>query len=813
MAHAATLSRLAEGLVTAVTGQNPTDPGFRKLRDQTLRGLKDQSHARTNQFAVKDSFNGLVEKFSVLNREDLAEALEERLQELPTNSRWMPEYLSLLLELSDKPAEKTQLDDVLHANKPDVQEPDLTWNDILADDPLDEPDIWDDIDRGYHSSEDDQLEHDVDSEPTVSTKATSVHDDDPAATARLHLVQPDEDAVRKVQELRSRWQSRQQENHALELSELMIVREILSMLRGLPADYFRLHESTGEVSLSVEAQMSNTSRSAVSSILNHSARLGTSMGSLRLWASTVHRAPYMQSMSAMIDELLLHFGRKLSAIETQLINPPKHLVVSASSVLSQVSNSANPLVHLSALVQKSLQVPAEQHSFALIDLLYDEANLAQMAGDQPAFETLACVFISGFETYLRTVSAWIKAGSLSATHSDVFFVKESRQDCEVGNLWHGQFVVRKDSQGNELVPKCLLPFADQIFALGKAKSFLRRLRDESDHSEDARDTYHDKHLLDDVRVFIYQDSLVAFSQLLSDTLEDWLFGLSTEDSVSVVSTLWSGYGLREALAAIPYVFFSKNGTLFEGFANDLGSRIAKGPAPTTSNERFILSELAQLSLGSAADVDAENLFVTMTEDESSIVTSVVRQLGAVSVRYHFSWPIQNITRCSSSEPLSRALALLLQTNHTTSRLSQRVFDLRSEREKSSALLRLRQRLLRFANILQDHITTTSNELHKEMGEQMVSAADIDSMVSIWAGYEKRLQTNLLLLPSLAPVIEALISILELGDLLASSEPQRISHLQDQLEKQITFLVAGIRSVSRAGGEPALEILAERLAAG
>lgn len=812
MAHAATLSRLAEGLVTAVTGQKTTNPGFRKLRDQTLRGLKDQSHARTNQFAVKDSLDGLVEKFSVLNREDLAEALEERLQELPTNSRWMPEYLSLLLELSDRPADKTQLEDVLNANKSDAQEPALTWSDILADDPLDEPDIWDDIDRGYHSSEDDERERDVDSEPTVSTKATSVHDEDPAATARLHLVQPDEAAVREVQELRSRWQSRQQENQALELPELMVVRETLLMLRGLPTDYFRLRESTGEVTLSMEAQMGNTSRTAVSGLLINSARLGTLMNSLRLWTSTKHRAPYIQSMSAATDELLLQFGRKLSAIETQLINPPEDLTVSATSVLSQVSSFANPLLRLSTLVRKSTELSAEQHPFCLIDLLYDEANLVQMAGDQPTFETLACVFISGFETYLRSVSAWIKAGSLSGTDFDAFFVKEAKQDCNAGNLWHGQFDVRKDPEGKELVPKCLLPFADQIFALGKAKSFLKRLKDEGNYSEDAADTYHDKHLFDNVRLSIRQDSLLAFSQLLNDTLEDWLFESSMKENVSIVSTLWSDYGLKETLEAIPYVFFSKHGTHLQAFANDLGSHIARGPASTTTNERFILSELAQLSLGSAPEVDAENLFVTMLGDESSIATSAVRQLGATGVGYHFSWPIQNITRCSSSQTLSRVLALLLQTHHTTTRLSQRVFDLRSESAQKSALLRLRQRLLRFANILQDHITTTTNVLHGAMGEQMVSAADIDSMVAIWAGYEKRLQTNLLLLPNLAPVMEALISILELGDLLASSEPQRISHLQDQMEKQTAFLVAGIRSVSRAGGEPALEILAERLVA-
>jgi gamma-tubulin complex component 5 len=67
----------------------------------------------------------------------------------PNNSA--PEVLHLLLELSDEPLNKTRLSD-LDALVPPSPPKELTWEDIIAEDPL-EGEIWDDVDFGAESSD------------------------------------------------------------------------------------------------------------------------------------------------------------------------------------------------------------------------------------------------------------------------------------------------------------------------------------------------------------------------------------------------------------------------------------------------------------------------------------------------------------------------------------------------------------------------------------------------------------------------------------------------------------------------------------
>jgi gamma-tubulin complex component 5 len=99
----------------------------------------------------------LEEKFRIRNNEDLADALEMRISKLKTLTdissadSFIPEILHLLLELSDKPLTKSRLSD-LKELQPSPPPRALTWDDIIADDPL-EGEIWDDVDFGAESSD------------------------------------------------------------------------------------------------------------------------------------------------------------------------------------------------------------------------------------------------------------------------------------------------------------------------------------------------------------------------------------------------------------------------------------------------------------------------------------------------------------------------------------------------------------------------------------------------------------------------------------------------------------------------------------
>src|SRR5436190_20969782 len=103
-----------------------------------MRNLRYHNFARTNQFEVQETLDGLEEKFRVFNQDELADALRERLNKLSAiSTKWTPDVLSLLLQLSDRPATNSRIEDLELLKSPDIP-PKLTWAEIFADDPLDE---------------------------------------------------------------------------------------------------------------------------------------------------------------------------------------------------------------------------------------------------------------------------------------------------------------------------------------------------------------------------------------------------------------------------------------------------------------------------------------------------------------------------------------------------------------------------------------------------------------------------------------------------------------------------------------------------
>ena len=173
MAHAARLGALTDDLIASITTSSvlkqKESRQFRQLKDSALRTFKVHQHVRVNQFDIDSRLEGLIEKFAVLNNEPLAEALKPRLDELSAqSSKWRPEILALFLALSDRPVEKTNIEKALEVELPEPVTQ-LTWADIIADDPLTEEGVWDDVEI-----ESDYSEHRAPSLSEVSEDRKSV---------------------------------------------------------------------------------------------------------------------------------------------------------------------------------------------------------------------------------------------------------------------------------------------------------------------------------------------------------------------------------------------------------------------------------------------------------------------------------------------------------------------------------------------------------------------------------------------------------------------------------------------------------------
>ncbi|KAI7185087.1 hypothetical protein KC363_g7334 [Hortaea werneckii] len=849
MAHAARNGELVEKLITA-SGLPKTNPRFRATKEKTLRGLKDHNNARTNQFAVQDRYDGLAEKFTVRNREDLSDALQARLKELPTQSKWLPEILALLLELSDRPLEKTNIEDLDALSKPADLPPKLSWDDIIAEDPLDEDDVWDDIERGYHSSGDDATT-DGDDEPTTSTVATSVDEEDPEALARLHLVTPDEGALSEVRDsLPSKDGTVKQP-----ISELVLVRETLMMLRGLKTEVYRLNEKNGDLTVNFDVALSPAAQGTLQRVCMQVAHIGSRLSLLRKWTQRTRQTPFVQSVQSAIESHLSTLSLSLSELEQRYVTPKKNTVVSIVDIRAQAEMLTRPLRYLADVIEhaESIRPDLSKSHFELLDALFNASCSTQMSGDKETFEAIIAVFLAGLKTYLRPIGVWVTTGTLPPASEGEFFVFDNNANCDLGKVWHERWSLRTSVDGGPLMPHFMRTFSAKVFAQGKAKAFLKLL--DSRTSDFAAEPTHTglSDFLQTLDAQVKSNDLLPVDQLFEDSFTKWLEDSGSDGAETLLAKLFNTGILDKTFDSQQYAFFAKDGTLFQQFAENVFERMWR--RPESWQDSFMLSEYAQSTLGTRNEIEHRSLSIHITGSEGrtkQVARPMVQQLGDLQLRMAMPWPVLNVTRSSNLTTHSAIFALLLQTLYAQTLLRIHVSTLPPLSHRTSTLPQqqrtaflLNWKLTWFVNALHHHIISSAAALHSAMMNEMQAADGIDSISAIWSEYERRLQTALLLAPNLAPIKEALVGILEMCEQFAGcwkqlfpglasstkrqsttdpaapadddSKARHDDHgdardLLRQFDRSLSFVKAGLRGLSRAGGDAALEAFAETLEA-
>lgn len=839
MAHVARLNDLTASLVSSITGWDRNANEYKQAANETSRALKGSGHARTNPFDINSKLSGLVEKFTVLNREDLADELQTRLDELTTQSKWLPEVLSLLLMLSDRPLEKTSLEDFESIVQLSEDEQEPTWKEIFADHSGDDTGLWDGVERGYHSSGDESSADDEN--VTTSTNATSVQEEDLAALAKLHVFQPDESSLESVKEFRDRLEN--DASDEVGVSELFIIRESLSMMQGLPTSLYNVDHSSGTVSGDAWFNLQTSTKAILSDILVQLAGIGSSLNYLRSWLRTRTRLLYLQSCKAAIQRQLGDFQARVTAVAARYASPQGDIAVSLISVSGEVESLAKPLLFLTKVVRES-ERGTSASLFTLLDLLYEEICMTQMAGDLRTLEILVDIFTAGLRTYLRPLSLWIQNGNLHDSDG-TFFIIEGNTECSLSNMWHDRFAIRRLANRKPSVPAFLEVLTDRVFALGKSRAFLRALNTNADPDE--MTTNASPPNPESITRHLNSTSLMPFSQLLHDALDSWISAIGHDCNPMLCRMMLYEHGILTTLNGMATVFCSQNGRLFQTFADTLFWRMDAGK---NWQDSFLLSELSQSTLGSTPDVSAEALSISITDEGNDLPTCSVAQLGTIWLESLLAWPIQNITRSATPSSYSEAFTLLLQIyriKYLLRRQTHTVRGLGKQKQQFAspfaAALRIRQYCVVAADILHNHITNTSSILSAAVSLDMKRADGVDTMSSVWIEHERQMRFSLLLMPNLKPLKDAVINVLQLceqfcelwnrlssyQDLLSEagndenrmrdgsrsgrssmSAHRSLLNLQADLTKSMSFLSAGVRATGRVAGSVALEALSDQL---
>ncbi|KAJ9371099.1 hypothetical protein DTO282F9_5883 [Paecilomyces variotii] len=766
MALAADISALLDDLITVIAKtSDKTTSRFKRLKSNAESTIKNNRSTRTDQFAVARQLDGLQEKFQVLNHDDLADALRLRLDELNQHeSPWFPEILSLFLQLSDRPATLSKPEKI-ELLKPPEPPRSLTWSEI---DPAGaaycDDNIWDDIDYGEETSDDDlsTVSSDV-SIPRIVPQSSKVAPDDYLIPEEVFSHGEDEGLISAIKSSQF-WKAEavtRGEDYSCPVTELQVVRETIFMLQGLPASlYWRLDDS---IEVDRRYVLRHSSNQAFSALLCSFSSLGAKIDALRRFVKIPQSVLYVQTFHRGIEECLSMFDAALSNMHARYLSKSTATTVSLLQLFEDVQRESRLLIPLANLLE-GLRSRPSQDSFECLDRLYDLVGTCQAAGADDEFAYFAKLFFACFESYIKPIRLWMETGQLD-TSQGTFFVSEAvDKNTDLRTLWHDWYMLDQ-KEGRLYAPKFLKPAAQKVFTTGKSMIFLRNLNIAPENLNQLERT---SLSFEDV---CPDDSslLVPFAGLLETAFDRLIEANHAFTSSLLRQQLDSQCGLWISLQALEYIYLCRDVTISSSVDYKIFELIDKGRRAW--NDRFLITELVQEVFGELPCVDTSRLIMRSSPGSYRDVDNRARSvkiLKSLSIDYILPWPVANIITKDAIQAYQRVYTFLLQIRRAKYVVSKQRFPrgpdrgIEYEDEEENLCYAIRHNLLWFINILYSHLTemvisTTTAKMQKELS----AATDVDGMITVHRSYMTSLEDQCLLSKNLAPIHQAVISLLDL----------------------------------------------------
>lgn len=878
MSQKARVSVLTRELLTEfrITEQVDKSKQLNSLEDRILHTLLDPKPARTNQFDVAARVEGLEEKFRIFHNDELADALRERVDELSTRSdRWTPEILALLLNLSDQPLQETRIEG-LDGLKPEPRTPALTWSDIVADDPLDNHDgLWDDVDFARDGSDEDADSIIGVSSPSSASSTTSNEPNGIATDIEGLVLPPDDNGLediiksqfwtQKVQGALEIRDSRSVSTEALTiLTEAQMIREVGSMLHGLPATIFEQRTDDGLVLVS-RYRLKHVPQGQASELLRKLGVIGAELARLRHWKSQEQLYPLLQALQAVVGERLAAVEHDLTQIQAKCLQSQGGYTISLLCFYDTVQSETQLFRRLGPLLEELEHNEESPRPFHILEMLYDRVCLSHSIGDADAFEYVAEVFFACLQTYLKPLKHWMEFGELSRLDQDIF-VRDGELDASLDEIWARRHLLRFDDTGHLHAPRFLHLAGKRILNTGKSVNFLRLLG-YSWPDNDAKEQGDSQLDLKRICTETNTQTLSSFSEAFDRALNGWIASSYHSSSALLRHQLEMQCGLSRVLNALDHVYLFRNGALTSAITSAISARIDRSKQDW--NDDFVLTELFRSAFATTCCVDTESL--TVRTSRVSMKGSIGRQrsmesLTTLRVMYSLPWPIANIINKNSMETYQGVLILLLQLQRAKQTLERRiprnlVIALMKDRVGSYAVM-LRHRMLWFVNTVFSHLVdVVLSTATAEMRLKMARSGDIDELITIHQIYIARLNEQCLFSKERRPVLQAITSILDLVILLVKacasygSKPARLrqrldngehfssdhnesddeteldpcdvglksptegpsaarlNNMRDTFQQLYGFILVSLRGASKHGENGGLEMLTEMLALG
>ncbi|KAI0434676.1 Spc97/Spc98 family protein [Xylaria sp. FL1042] len=763
MAFAAKLSSLTDELIEVIasTTIEADHVRFDALRESSLRKLRQHSFLRTNHFEVYSALDGYEERFRVLNRDKIADALRGRLDALAQcSNKWTPDILDLLLKLADQPVQKSKLADLELLKAPaEEPEPTLKWSDIAKEEGWDKDrELWRNVDFSGYSSDD---EDDHDSNASVRSEDTSL-----SSVEARYRKQPtdylenlhDQLGLREIR-MNLAWRmgtsarNSTTQRQKIIVTQIQAIREILFMLGGLQNDLF---DNQGKPYLDI--QLSHTSWQIFRSLLAPVSETGRKLSLLRQYVRQQQRIPLLQAFQAAIEGRLRSFNNIIADTQANYTSINQDFVASVMKLINDLDPHIHPLKSLAGTIEQ-LELSKNSCPFHYLELLFDSAQALQLGGDEAAYRFIGQLFFECFEVYLRPIRCWMEEGELIESDK-TFFISRSPVDVPRSQAWADQFKLKRTSQGSLFTPRFLQPAASKIFTTGKSIVILKLLGKhwpgQIKASEPATQV--------DMSAI---SALVPFSEVFKNMFDEWMRSKHHAASAILRQTLFQTYNLWSDLDMLQHIYLMSDGSRSDEFAKAVFNNI--DIFNVNWHDRFNLTEIAREAFDGLIESHRLNVSTTLNSSSSDVkdVRQTVREgLPSICITYRLPWLSRIVLTDESLDQYQLVFTFLLQlrrASHVLTRHRIIVDGGASTTTEQELFYSLRSKLLWFCNTLQSYLSTlVLGPLVTKFSEEMKQAEDIDQMLTSHSAFTKQMVNETCLGGKLDPIREVILDIFDLA---------------------------------------------------
>ncbi|KAK4942194.1 hypothetical protein LTR28_008726, partial [Elasticomyces elasticus] len=309
--------------------------------------------------------------------------------------------------------------------KPPAPPPPLTWAEIIADDPLNEEGVWDEVEFGTGSNSEESVSFDEEQSSDRSTPPSN-----PAQDARdLPELYDASDAAQEMSqnimdEITQAQFWRQLGSEIVVITELQAIREVLLMLRGIPSSLFQVDKYDKKYEQVLpQAYQASVER--------------------RLWQ-------FDGSIAEIDESFVTRTGSTVTVSILELENRVRYLTEPWRSVATTIQSDR----HIAGL--------------DFLDRLYERLCYLTMEGsDGPTLSYHYTLYQEPFKVYLKPIARWMQSGELLDDPRSP--IRLADQHCDLGRMWSDRF---------ELVPNGLehpaIPMK-KVFTIGKCVRMLQEL--------------------------------------------------------------------------------------------------------------------------------------------------------------------------------------------------------------------------------------------------------------------------------------------------------------------------------------------------